>query len=116
MTRCPRCASTWPPTSTQTTSGQPARAATCCARAGAPTRRRGGPPVPPALRARGITTREAEVLALVADGLTNAHAAQRLFLSTRTVDTHVARLLAKTGATDRTELRRWASALEPGSG
>ena len=62
----------------------------------------------PALRARGITAREAEVLALVAAGLTNAEAAQRLFLSRRTVETHVARLLAKTGAADRSELRRWA--------
>jgi DNA-binding CsgD family transcriptional regulator len=64
--------------------------------------------VDPVLRARGITAREAEVLALVAAGLTNAEAAQRLFLSRRTVETHVARLLAKTGATDRSELRRWA--------
>jgi DNA-binding CsgD family transcriptional regulator len=75
--------------------------------AGAPTRRRSGAPVPPTLRARGITTREAEVLALVASGLTNAQTAERLFLSVRTVDTHVARLLAKTGSADRTELRRW---------
>jgi DNA-binding CsgD family transcriptional regulator len=74
--------------------------------AGAPTRSRGR--VDPVLRARGITAREAEVLALVAAGLTNAEAAQRLFLSRRTVETHVARLLAKTGATDRSELRRWA--------
>ncbi|MBV9919299.1 MAG: AAA family ATPase [Pseudonocardia sp.] len=74
--------------------------------AGAPTRRRGGP-VNPALRARGVTGREAEVLALVAAGLTNAEAAERLFLSRRTVETHVARLLAKTGAADRSELRRW---------
>ena len=75
--------------------------------AGAPTRRQGGP-VTPALRARGVTAREAEVLALVAAGLTNAEAAERLFLSRRTVETHVARLLAKTGAADRSELRRWA--------
>jgi len=75
--------------------------------AGAPTRRQAGP-VAPALRARGVTAREAEVLALVAAGLTNAEAAQRLFLSRRTVETHVARLLAKTGAADRSELRRWA--------
>jgi DNA-binding CsgD family transcriptional regulator len=74
--------------------------------AGAPTRRRGGP-VTPGLRARGVTAREAEVLALVAAGLTNAEAAERLFLSRRTVETHVARLLAKTGAADRSELRRW---------
>ena len=49
----------------------PARAATCC---GPPARRpaRAVGPVPRALRARGITAREAEVLALVATGLTNA--------------------------------------------
>lgn len=78
-------------------------------RAGAPTpRSRGGAVVPPRLRARGITAREAEVLALVADGLTNAQVAERLFLSPRTVDTHVANLLAKTGAPGRTQLRGWA--------
>ncbi|MGH4005674.1 MAG: LuxR C-terminal-related transcriptional regulator [Pseudonocardiaceae bacterium] len=60
------------------------------------------------MRARGITAREAEVLALVVTGLTNAQTAERLFLSRRTVDTHVARLLAKIGSADRTELRRWA--------
>ncbi|HZG90136.1 MAG TPA: helix-turn-helix transcriptional regulator, partial [Pseudonocardia sp.] len=92
--------------------GQPGWARTCrdlLRAAGAPTRRRGGPPVPPELRARGVTSREAEVLALVADGLTNAQTAERLFLSPRTVDTHVARLLAKTGAADRSGLRRWTT-------
>jgi len=79
--------------------------------AGAPTRRRGVEPVAPALRARGITAREAEVLALVVTGLTNAQTAQRLFLSRRTVDTHVARLLAKTGCPDRAALRNWADAV-----
>ncbi|MDT7552068.1 MAG: hypothetical protein QOI16_604, partial [Pseudonocardiales bacterium] len=77
--------------------------------AGAPTRRRGGTPVAPELRARGVTAREAEVLALVVTGLTNAETAERLFLSPRTVETHVARLLVKTGSADRTELRRWSS-------
>ncbi|HEX2808546.1 MAG TPA: helix-turn-helix transcriptional regulator [Kineosporiaceae bacterium] len=52
------------------------------------------------------------MLTLVATGLTNAQAAERLFLSPRTVDTHVARLLAKTGAADRAGLRRWAAALD----
>ena len=75
--------------------------------AGAPTRRRGAP-VAPALRAHGITGREAEVLALVVTGLTNAETAERLYLSSRTVETHVARLLAKTGCADRAQLRRWA--------
>jgi DNA-binding CsgD family transcriptional regulator len=77
--------------------------------AGAPTRRRRHAPLPPALAAAGVTAREAEVLALITTGLTNAQAAQRLFLSTRTVDTHVARLLAKTGAANRAELARWAA-------
>ncbi|MGH3774965.1 MAG: response regulator transcription factor [Pseudonocardiaceae bacterium] len=74
--------------------------------AGAPTRRgRGSTPVPPALRALGVTSREMDVLELVADGLTNAEVGRRLFVSPRTVETHVASLLAKTGATDRTGLR-----------
>jgi DNA-binding CsgD family transcriptional regulator len=78
-------------------------------RAGAPTpRTRAGALVPPPLRARGVTARENEVLGLVAEGLTNAQIAERLFLSPRTVDTHVANLLAKTGARARTELRAWA--------
>jgi DNA-binding CsgD family transcriptional regulator len=75
-------------------------------RAGAPTRRgRGDSTVPPGLRALGVTSREMDVLALIAAGLTNAQVAQRLFLSVRTVETHVASLLAKTGATSRAELR-----------
>jgi DNA-binding CsgD family transcriptional regulator len=79
-------------------------------RAGAPTpRTRRGAVVPPSLRARGVTARENEVLALVAEGMTNAQIAERLFLSPRTVDTHVANLLAKTGTRARTELRAWAA-------
>jgi DNA-binding CsgD family transcriptional regulator len=78
-------------------------------RAGAPTpRNRGGATVPPRLRALGVTAREVEVLALVARGMTNPQVAQKLYLSTRTVDTHVANLLAKTGAPSRMHLRDWA--------
>ena len=78
-------------------------------RAGAPApRSRGGTAVSPRLRARGITAREAEVLGLVAEGLTNVQVAERLFLSPRTVDTHVANLLAKAGVPSRTQLRAWA--------
>jgi DNA-binding CsgD family transcriptional regulator len=92
--------------------GDEARARLCrdlLRAAGAPTRRRGGPPVPAELRRRGVTGREAEVLVLVAAGLSNAEVAKRLYLSPRTVETHVANLLAKTGAASRTELRRWSS-------
>ena len=75
--------------------------------AGQPIRRgRGQAHVPPALRALGVTSREADVLELVAQGLTNAQVAARLYLSPRTVDTHVASLLGKTGAAGRAELRR----------
>ena len=76
-------------------------------RAPAP-RSRGGTAVSPRLRASGITAREAEVLGLVAEGLTNVQVAERLFLSPRTVDTHVANLLAKAGVPSRTQLRVWA--------
>jgi DNA-binding CsgD family transcriptional regulator len=79
-------------------------------RAGAPTRRgRGGTPVPTHLRGLGVTTREMDVLALVADGLSNREIAARLFVSPRTVETHVANLLAKTATTSRTELRALAA-------
>lgn len=82
--------------------------------AGAPTRRgRGATPVPPELRRHGVTSREADVLALVAAGLSNAQIAQRLFLSRRTVETHVAHLLAKTGSTGRSDLGAWAARLTP---
>ncbi|WP_433787858.1 helix-turn-helix transcriptional regulator [Actinomycetospora sp. CA-101289] len=78
--------------------------------AGAPTRTsRTADPVPPDLRRVGVTAREAEVLALVVEHLPNADIAARLHLSPRTVESHVANLLAKTGTTDRAGLRSWAS-------
>jgi DNA-binding NarL/FixJ family response regulator len=49
-----------------------------------------------------LTPREREVLILMAHGLTNADIRDRLFLSEATVKTHVARVLMKTGAHDRT--------------
>jgi DNA-binding CsgD family transcriptional regulator len=71
-----------------------------------PRRGRGDSAVPPSLRAVGVTSREMDVLSLIAQGLTNAQIAERLFLSPRTVETHVAHLLAKTGAPDRSGLTR----------
>jgi DNA-binding NarL/FixJ family response regulator len=76
-------------------------------RAGASVpRRRNETSVPPNLRALGVTGREVEVLTLIAAGLPNQAIAERLFLSPRTVETHVANLLLKTGAASRHELRR----------
>jgi DNA-binding NarL/FixJ family response regulator len=67
--------------------------------------------VPPDLRAIGVTSREAEVLVLVAEGLTNQEIGARLHLSPRTVEKHVASLLAKTGHRRRTQLAGYATAL-----
>lgn len=93
-------------------SGEDRLAAACrdlLRRAGAPTRRgRGSSPVPPQLRAAGVTSRELDVLRLVQDGRSNAEIAERLFLSTRTVETHVAHLLTKSGTPDRTALGAWS--------
>jgi DNA-binding NarL/FixJ family response regulator len=51
-----------------------------------------------------LTEREREVLALVAQGLSNEEIAERLVLSRATARTHVSRVLAKVGARDRTQL------------
>ncbi|WP_405060085.1 AAA family ATPase [Kribbella sp. NBC_01505] len=51
----------------------------------------------------GLTRRQTEVLALLAEGITNAEIADRLVLSVRTVDHHVAAILTKLGATNRRE-------------
>ena len=49
----------------------------------------------------GLTQREAEILALIAQGLTNPEIAARLFLSNHTIKTHISRIFAKTGSRDR---------------
>jgi DNA-binding NarL/FixJ family response regulator len=51
-----------------------------------------------------LTDREREVMALVAEGLTNDEIAGRLFLSPATARTHVSRSMIKLGARDRTQL------------
>lgn len=64
-----------------------------------------GPPAPapaPPWAAR-LTEREAQVLRLMAAGLTNAEIADRLTVGAATAKTHVAAVLAKTGARDRTQ-------------
>lgn len=75
---------------------------------GEPVQRRGrGDSVVPAeLRSCGVTSREVDVLRLIQAGLTNAEIAERLFMSRRTVETHVSRLLMKTGSANRGRLAR----------
>src|SRR5262245_44088613 len=51
----------------------------------------------------GLTNRQLEVLALIADGLSNSEIADRLFISPKTVDHHVGAVLAKLDAGTRAE-------------
>jgi DNA-binding CsgD family transcriptional regulator/tetratricopeptide (TPR) repeat protein len=51
----------------------------------------------------GLTTRQMDVLALIAQGLGNAEISERLFVSTRTVDHHVSAILAKLDVRTRAE-------------
>lgn len=50
-----------------------------------------------------LTPREVEILALVSDGRSNAEIARQLFISAKTVSVHVSNILAKLGASGRTE-------------
>jgi DNA-binding NarL/FixJ family response regulator len=67
-----------------------------------------GPASPAGKPLGGLTAREAEVLTLLAAGLSNTEIAQRLFLSHATVKTHINRIFAKTGARDRAQAVRYA--------
>jgi DNA-binding CsgD family transcriptional regulator len=73
-------------------------------RSAAPARTMRGP-----WTAFGVTPREADVLALVVEGLSNREIADRLYLSVRPVEKHVAALLRKTATRTRTQLARVAT-------
>jgi DNA-binding CsgD family transcriptional regulator len=75
-------------------------------RAGVPVPRsgRGNAKVPAQLRRLGVTSREMDVYLLVARGCSNAEIAERLYISAKTVETHVAKLVLKTGQAGRREL------------
>ena len=71
---------------------------------------RGETPVPLDPELDGLTRREREVLRLIARGYTYKETAERLFISPRTVETHVSAVLRKLQLSDRRELSRWAKA------
>ena len=58
-------------------------------------------------RPNNTTRREVEIASLVAEGLTNREIAERLVLSERTVEGHIANLFAKVNVNSRTQLATW---------
>ena len=98
------------------------RLASACRRilraAGEPVPRatRGTAAVPRQMRRLGITSREMDVLRLLASGLPNSEIAAKLYISPKTVETHVASLAAKTGQRGRRELAAYAASLPVASG
>jgi DNA-binding CsgD family transcriptional regulator len=59
----------------------------------------------------GLTRREREVAAFVAEGLSNREIAARLVISPRTAETHVQNMLVKTGFSTRSQLAVWYASL-----
>jgi predicted ATPase/DNA-binding CsgD family transcriptional regulator len=61
-----------------------------------------------------LTTRQLEIARLIADDLTNRQIADRLFLSERTVETHITNILNKLGLSSRVQLSRWLAEASAG--
>jgi DNA-binding CsgD family transcriptional regulator len=58
-----------------------------------------------------LTRRQLEIARLIAEDLTNRQIADRLFLSERTVETHITNILNKLGLNSRVQLSRWLAEL-----
>jgi DNA-binding CsgD family transcriptional regulator len=67
-----------------------------------------GDPEPPSSTSSALTHREHEVLALIADGRTNAEIAATLVISQKTASVHVSHIIAKLGVGNRTEAAAYA--------
>jgi DNA-binding NarL/FixJ family response regulator len=65
---------------------------------------RGGARAPGAEGLDGLSAREREIAALVAEGLTNREIAARLFLSEKTIETHLTRVFQKLGLRSRVQV------------
>jgi non-specific serine/threonine protein kinase len=70
-------------------------------------------PAPPVRSASDtvLSRRQLEIARLIADDLTNRQIADRLFLSERTVETHITNILNKLGLSSRVQLSRWITEL-----
>ena len=68
-----------------------------CGGASTPALRQASEPLP-------LTDREAEIVMLIGEGLSNRAVAERLTVSVRTVESHIYRAMLKTGTTSRDEL------------
>ena len=71
--------------------------------------------IPDQLARQGVTARDAEVLRLVGEGKSNAEIAAALFLSVRTVETHVSSLLAKLQVRSQGQLIALSAGVASGS-
>ncbi|NKI45269.1 helix-turn-helix transcriptional regulator [Streptomyces physcomitrii] len=85
-------------------------------RLGAPVHqhRSGTSGIPEHLRTQGVTVREFDVFRLLAERLSNKDIADRLFISPRTAEKHIASLITKTGAANRADLCARSAALRDG--
>jgi predicted ATPase/DNA-binding CsgD family transcriptional regulator len=94
--------------------GRPAGAGGAAGTGRAPARSPGaaGVPGPDGAGAGLLAKREADVARLVAEGLTNKQIGARLFISERTVDSHVRNILNKLGVGSRAQIAAWMATLD----